>query len=278
MLDLVTKNVHHYTRQLLYRSGREAFPRHFNQANRVLWKYPIALGWDAARQSMFVSDEWGKLYCCRYLRVNRYRRGIGAFLNKLAEEYMLSRIPFRKGDWVVDCGANVGEVSTWLRRGNPGLNVIAVEPEEPEATCADLNVFGGERQTVRKALWKEETELVFFHKGETADGSVFEIENYTERTVVPTTTLDNLLRERGAPRVRLLKLEAEGAEPEILTGAEASLENIDFIAADCGPERGLEQKETATDVIKFLLARGFELVEMKFDRVVCLFRNRRASS
>ena len=70
--------------------------------------------------------------------------------------------------------------------------------------------------------------------------------------------------------------QAEGAEPEILIGCEHYLDKIDFIAVDCGPERGLLQKETATDVINFLLQRGFELVEMKFDRVVCLFRNRRA--
>jgi FkbM family methyltransferase len=277
MLDLVSKNIHHYTRQALFHSRPEAFPDNFNRANRLLWKYPVELGWDAERRLMFATDDWGKLYCCRYLRVNRYRNGIGAFLDKLAEEYMLPRIGFAKGDWVIDCGANIGEVSTWLQRRHAGINVIAVEPEKLEADCADLNVFGGEAQTVRKALWNEETELTFFQKGETADGSVFEIEDYTGKTTIRTIMLDDLLRERGVRHVRLLKLEAEGAEPEILLGAQASLENIDFIAADCGPERGLQQTETASDIINFLLPRGFEIVEMKFHRVVCLLRNRRAA-
>ena len=189
---------------------------------------------------------------------------------------MLTSLNFEQGDWVVDCGANVGEVSAWLCRRHKGVNVIAVEPEAAEADCADLNVFGGRNETIRKALWNQETTLTFFQKGETADGSVFEIADYTGKVSIPATTLDNVLRERGISRVRLLKLEAEGAEPEILIGCEHYLDKIDFIAVDCGPERGLQQKETATDIINFLLPRGFELVEMKFDRVVCLFRNRRA--
>jgi hypothetical protein len=81
----------------------------------------------------------------------------------------------------------------------------------------------------------------------------------------------------GSERIRLLKLEAEGAEPEILVGAESVLSRIDYIAADLGPERGLKQEQTATPVINFLLARGFELIDMKFDRVTCLFRNHRVT-
>jgi FkbM family methyltransferase len=145
-----------------------------------------------------------------------------------------------------------------------------------EAKCADLNVFDGKARTVRKALWKEEGTLSFYKKPEGADSSLFEVENADEVVQVPVTTLASLVSEAGIEHVRLLKLEAEGAEPEILRGCGEYLSNIDYIAADCGPERGLSQDETATDLINFLLARDYELIEMKFDRVVCLFRNRKA--
>lgn len=190
---------------------------------------------------------------------------------------MIDEIQFSDDDCVIDCGANVGEVSLWLKRRNRRLRHILVEPEPMEAKCADLNVFDGEARTLRKALWKEEGTLLFYKKPESADSSLFEVEDADEVVQVPVTTLANLLREAGVEHVRLLKLEAEGAEPEIILGCGEHLPKIDYIAADCGPERGLSQDETATDLINFLLARNFELMDMKFDRVVCLFRNRSAT-
>ena len=61
-------------------------------------------------------------------------------------------------------------------------------------------------------------------------------------------------------KVKLLKLEAEGAEPEILMGAENKLELIQYIAADLGFERGKKEESTYKQVTNFLLSRGFILV------------------
>jgi FkbM family methyltransferase len=189
---------------------------------------------------------------------------------------MIDGITFRDGDCVLDCGANVGEVSLWFRRRYPKVRIIAVEPEELEANCVDINVFGGQPQTVRKVLWKEDGALPFFTKPESADSSLFQIADHGAVTTVPATTVASLLAEQNVPRLRLLKLEAEGAEPEIIQGCGDFLDRIDYIAADCGPERGLAQDETATDLINYLLPRNFELLDMRFDRVTCLFRNRNA--
>ena len=41
-------------------------------------------------------------------------------------------------------------------------------------------------------------------------------------------------------KIKLLKVEAEGAEPEVLLGTAKILKRIEFISVDCGPERGLE--------------------------------------
>ena len=42
----------------------------------------------------------------------------------------------------------------------------------------------------------------------------------------------------------LLKVEAEGAEPEVLQGLKKNLSRVEFITVDCGFERGLNQKST----------------------------------
>lgn len=76
-------------------------------------------------------------------------------------------------------------------------------------------------------------------------------------------------------RIRFLKVEAEGAELEVLEGAGDMLRSIDWIAADLGFERGLEQRATAPEVIPFLLDNGFRLHKLTQPQAVrYLFANR----
>jgi FkbM family methyltransferase len=249
------------------------FCDYFNVLNRFYWKYPVTLSWDDRHQKILVSDGREQVFIARPRRARRYKDGIVAKLDGLTCEYMLGRISFHDDDCVFDCGANVGEVGMCLKRINDSVNIISIEPEEDEATCCDLNVYAGERQTIRKALWSEEGELTLFSKNQTGDSSLFETENYESSTKIPTTTLSALIEERDIAKVRLLKLEAEGAEPEILAGAERYLQRIEYISADLGPERGIDQESTAAAAINFLLSRNFRLIDINCDRLTYLFKN-----
>ena len=75
-------------------------------------------------------------------------------------------------------------------------------------------------------------------------------------------------------KIKLLKLEAEGAEPEALAGCEKLLKNIEYISADLGFERGANEESTIEDVTNFLLSRNFRLVKFELPRVVALFVNK----
>ena len=82
---------------------------------------------------------------------------------------------------------------------------------------------------------------------------------------VETTKLESLLKDIGylSKNLKLLKLEAEGAEPEVIKGALNLLKNIEYIAADLGPERGFNQESTLKEVVNILLENNFEIVEFK---------------
>ena len=95
---------------------------------------------------------------------------------------------------------------------------------------------------------------------------------------VPTLRLDDLFDRYGLDQIKLFKLEAEGAEPEILLGATRALPNIEFISADLGPERGLTQESTVIPVCNHLFKLGFELVSLYQKRQVFLFRNTRVKT
>lgn len=186
---------------------------------------------------------------------------------------MLRNVDFHDGDCVIDCGANVGEVGMWLQIHHDNLQIISIEPEEAEADCCDLNVYGGEAKTIRKALWREDAELTFYSKNGSGDSSLFEITQFDGVRTVQATTLSALLKDQRINKVKLLKLESEGAEPEILAGAEDCLDRIEYITADLGPERGVEQATTVEAATNFLLSRNFKVIDASPNRLTFLFKN-----
>ncbi len=218
-----------------------------------------------------VDDGVRAVYTPRRSRLGRYFFGIGKQCSSLSQDYLLDNIEFREGDVVVDCGANNGEIGMWAR--SKGMDYFAFEPEPLEARCCDLNNYEGEEKTIRKGLWYEKTTLHWHSKPESADSSIIETPDAEEVVSIDTTTLNDFLNEEGIEHVRLLKLEAEGAEPEVLQGALKVLDKIDYIAVDCGYERGLEKKHTFMEVYDTLSAHNFKIVGAKFRRVVFLFKS-----
>jgi FkbM family methyltransferase len=208
---------------------------------------------------------------CRRSRHRLYKNGVMARINRLAAEYGLSTIPNPEGGTFIDCGANVGELGLWARAH--GLTYHAFEPEPLEADCVDLNNFEGAPRTHRKALWHRSETLTFYSAPDSADSSAFETRRATDSWDVEALRLDDAgiaLSETGP---NILKLEAEGAEPEILDGATATLPKLHYIAVDCGYERGAEQRHTFIDVCDRLLPLGFRPIEAELKRITILFKN-----
>jgi len=172
--------------------------------------------------------------------------------------YSLDKVPQDVTGAFIDCGANIGELG--LVAGARGWEYHAFEPEQLEADCCDINAFQGKPKCNRLALWSEETILTFYSKPDTADSSVFEQTNIVSKKEIKTTTIDKYMADAGITDIAVLKIEAEGAEPEVLLGAEEALTRAKFVTVDCGFERGLAQESTLVPVANFLLNRNYELV------------------
>ena len=52
------------------------------------------------------------------------------------------------------------------------------------------------------------------------------------------------------------------------------IKNIEYIAADLGPERGFNQEITLKEVVNTLLENNFEIVDIKYPRLCLLFKNK----
>ncbi len=224
------------------------------------------------KEGLYQADDGhDKITLCRRGRHKRYKRGVMQGVENLARQYHLDKLETGFCGTFIDCGANIGELGLWA--GAKGFKYIAIEPEKLEADCSDLNNFGGRKGTNRVALWKEDTTLEFFSMPETADSSVFDMGSDTS-IKIPAVQLDNLVDLDGQDGINIFKLEAEGAEPEVLEGARKTLKNIDYVAVDCGYERGKEQQHTFIEVNRFLSEFGFEPIEAGFHRVTILYKNK----
>ena len=212
------------------------------------------------RHALWFAHEGQAYYACK--------RGIERRLEILGETYFLSRIPFSRGDLVVDCGANVGELKHWFVERGLDVEYIGIEPAPLEYACMKDNVAPSAAWNV--GLWHEDGEMEFYLSSQMADSSLIRPPRYERIVKVPVRRLDSLLPDR---RIKLLKLEAEGAETEVILGASGILDNIDYISADVDWERGVEQETTLPAVTNLLLGRGFELVAVGRKRLTALYRN-----
>lgn len=206
-------------------------------------------------------------------RVMNYQAGLGSRLKRLSDDYHIPMVGIKNGDTVIDCGANIGEIGMCLRQIAPAVTHIAFEPSYKDYMCCGKN---NPQSVIKKlGLWKTTDKLQFFLKTDTADSSLIETGDYDKILTIDVVDLDTFLEASEIRNVKLLKLEAEGAEPEILEGAARSLPYIEYISVDAGPERGINSESTLPQVTNFLLKNSFEMIAINQGRLTALYRNTR---
>ena len=102
--------------------------------------------------------------------------------------------------------------------------------------------------------------------------SILPIDDYTKKIIIETTTLDKEI-EKIQNKIKLIKVEAEGFEPEILQGLKKYLNYVEYITIDCGFERGIKQESTIAKCSNYLIKNNFEMIDFGKSRLVTLFKN-----
>lgn len=210
------------------------------------------------------------------------KQGLMAFGNGIAErgatigkDYLLDSIHFNPEDVIVDIGANTGDLKIYFDNKGIPIQYIGFEPGLLEYECLKHNNASG--QTFQIGLGNEDTTATFYYKPEFGDSSLVEMTGYSKKYEVQVNKFSTILNklQMGDKKIKLIKLEAEGFEPEIIAGMGSYLDNIEFIAADLGFERGVSQETTAPAVLNYLLLQDFEIVSVNGSRFVFLLRNKR---
>lgn len=181
-------------------------------------------------------------------------------LTSLGNSYFLNNLDLTESDYFVDCGANVGEVSLFISR-NYNCKIVCVEPESLEFQCLILNLPENRTKFYEGVLSDRTGFTKFYSAPNSADSSIISPRVGLNASTRKSWTLDSIFREIGFSGVVGLKLEAEGAEPEVLSGSSEILDRICFVAYDASPERGIDQVSTEKEVSETLKARGFSVKE-----------------
>ena len=142
----------------------------------------------------------------------------------LDDDYKLQQIEFRPGDVVVDIGANIGIVALYLAKTHPGIQIIAIEP-----------VPNGRYWWRVRAVTKDGRDLTMIVNPGHSGGSTGHLRNMKQpghyNLKVRSRTLDGIFDEYVPDRCRLLKIDCEGAEYEILSGARC-LHRVDHLGIE----------------------------------------------
>lgn len=217
-----------------------------------------------------IVDQVDVIYIARLNRHNRYKQSIATGVVMLAEEYSLDKLQFADGSVLIECGANVGELAVWAKANS--MAYIGFEPEAQEFRCVELNAPTNSK-VYQNALWHQKEVLVIHSLPGSGDSSVFDMGDAEGQFKIQAVRLDETVDLSAYTGTRILKVEAEGAEPEVLQGAIGLFNQIDYITVDCGPERGENQDYTFVEINDILTQQGFKLLQAKFQRVTMLYYN-----
>ncbi len=136
----------------------------------------------------------------------------------------------RESDLFVDVGANAG-VYTVLASGAVGASAVTIEPvpETFARLTANLRVNNicDKVEAHNIGLAREEAMLRFTAEHDTMN-HIINDENWTGPSIdVPVSTLDKVLNQRGP---KLIKIDVEGWEAEVLAGATSTLRHPSLLA------------------------------------------------
>jgi len=180
--------------------------------------------------------------------------GIDGRLEQLAHRYQdeASGVVVEPGDRVIDCGAFLGEFALGVR--DRASEIVCLEPDPRSYGALSATVADDETiQARQQAAWRSDDDPLRMTLGaDPSETSALELDDGRVVGAVDaeTVALNDFVDADFA------KIEAEGAEPEVLEGLGSTA--IPKLAVNCDPERDGETPRDA--VVERLVEIGYETV------------------
>ena len=237
-----------------------------------IFKCDVQFNFDKNLRLFVANNKKSKRYFHEMERgFNFYQRGLNLRGRDLFKSYCLDTIQFKFDDIVIDCGANYGDLFLELSKKINKHNYITFEPGPEEFKCLCKSLPYAKNNNL--GLSNKKGRMNFYLLSATGDSTLCTREDNKNKIEVSLTTLDDYASENNIHHCKLLKLEAEGWEPEIIEGGNNFLKKCEFVAIDGGPERGEGNETTFPILNNKLLKFGFEMIEIRGPQYRALYRN-----
>jgi FkbM family methyltransferase len=168
---------------------------------------------------------------------------------------------------LIDVGANKGQFSVVARHLFPQIDIYAFEPLETER-MRFKEVVGGSVNLFSVALGSK-TGSARFHVTSRLDSSSLFVPGQGQKQAygveavssiaVEVACLSDVIDENRLARPVLLKLDVQGAELDVLRGAEPMLDAIDYIYCETSFLPLYDQQPLANDLAFYLISQGFHM-------------------
>ena len=195
-----------------------------------------------------------------------YKNGFKKRKNQLISEYLIKDLEFKDNDVILDIGANNGDFYLCFDKK---IKYYAYEPSPEIYSSLEYNIKN--QNLYNLALSNTSGSTNFYLSDEFGDSSILPINNFTKKIIIKTKTLDEEI-DRIQLKIKLIKLEAEGFEPEILQGLKKHLNSVEYITIDCGFERGTKNESTIAECSNYLIRNNFKMINYGKSRIVTLFK------
>jgi len=171
----------------------------------------------------------------------------------------------KKNDTVIEAGVYHGKDTAIFAK--LAENVIGFEPSPRNLKIARRNLSKFNNIKLQNSgLWFENDDININYAANPSDDGILKTDSKTvHRTKsIQVYSLEDFATKNNISKIDFLKVEAEGAEPEIIKG----LGNLDVrdIVINAGAERN--SKSPGKEIIELLYSKGYNLVGVKEGRIL----------
>lgn len=184
---------------------------------------------------------------------------------------------------IIDVGANVGQFSVASAKLFPGVCIHAFEPNPNSVTALSKNVRYLNNVLTYPLALGERIGMTEFHVNQHSQSSSILPLEYMHMEAFPSareaatisvelSTLDKVFEDIELPAPALLKLDVQGYEGKVLSGAKKTLKRMDYVLLEASFKPMYMGEMLFMDVIRIMMECGFV-----FLRPVCFLRDPRTN-
>ena len=201
-------------------------------------------------------------------RISRFLKGFEHAGKRMWDRYKVDKlIGNTEPKTIIDIGSNIGEFSYYANKKYlTKVKIFAFDPDPITKQCFENNLAGVDISFNMLALSNKLGEEDFYLKTDSADSSLHKPNGVSIKVKTKITTLDSFFNNLELQQPVLLKMDAEGHEPEVLLGGVATLKHINWVSIDAGLER--YGKSTSIEVARILIEQGFGEVNISDTHLV----------